>query len=33
MSFDMALAEEIWTSKYRFEPADGEGDESFADTA
>lgn len=33
MSFDVALAEEIWTAKYRFAPAEGEGDESFAATA
>ncbi len=33
MSFDVALAEEIWTAKYRFAPAQGEGDESFAATA
>ena len=33
MSFDVALAEEIWTAKYRFVPAEGEGDESFAETA
>ncbi len=33
MSFDVALAEEIWTAKYRFAPTGGEGDESFAATA
>jgi len=33
MSFDVALAEEIWTAKYRFLPGEGEGDESFAATA
>jgi ribonucleoside-diphosphate reductase alpha chain len=33
MSFDVALAEEIWTAKYRFAPAEGGGDESFAATA
>jgi ribonucleoside-diphosphate reductase alpha chain len=33
MSFDVALAEEIWTAKYRFAPAEGVGDESFAETA
>jgi ribonucleoside-diphosphate reductase alpha chain len=32
MSFDVALAEEIWTAKYRFAPPEGEGDESFAAT-
>ena len=31
--FDVALAEEIWTSKYRFRTDDGDGDGSFADTA
>ena len=31
--FDVALAEEIWTAKYRFAPAEGEGDRSFAETA
>jgi len=31
--FDVALAEEIWTSKYRFRPDEGEGDRSFAGTA
>ena len=33
MPFDVALAEEIWTAKYRFAPAEGEGDASFAHTA
>jgi ribonucleoside-diphosphate reductase alpha chain len=32
MAFDVALAEEIWTSKYRFTAPDG-GDSSFAETA
>ncbi|HWI75614.1 MAG TPA: ribonucleotide reductase N-terminal alpha domain-containing protein, partial [Sphingomicrobium sp.] len=32
MSFDVALAEEIWTAKYRFKTADS-GDDSFAATA
>lgn len=31
--FDVALAEEIWTAKYRFRPDEGEGDGSFAETA
>jgi ribonucleoside-diphosphate reductase alpha chain len=31
--FDVALAEEIWTSKYRFRTDDGSGDSSFAETA
>lgn len=31
--FDVALAEEIWTAKYRFHPDEGEGDRSFAETA
>ena len=31
--FDVALAEEIWTAKYRFRPEEGEGDGSFAETA
>ncbi|WBX83743.1 adenosylcobalamin-dependent ribonucleoside-diphosphate reductase [Sphingosinicella microcystinivorans] len=30
--FDTALAEEIWTQKYRFQPADGDGDESVQAT-
>ncbi|HEU5068322.1 MAG TPA: adenosylcobalamin-dependent ribonucleoside-diphosphate reductase, partial [Sphingomicrobium sp.] len=33
MSFDVALAEEIWTAKYRFKTADDSGDDSFAATA
>ena len=33
MGFDVALAEEIWTAKYRFVPAEGKGDETFAATA
>ena len=33
MTFDVKLAEEIWTSKYRFSPGAGQGDESFAATA
>ena len=33
MGFDVALAEEIWTAKYRFRPDEGEGDSSFAETA
>lgn len=31
--FDAAIAEEIWTTKYRFLPESGEGDDSFAATA
>ena len=33
MSFDVALAEEIWNAKYRFKTAEGESDSSFAETA
>ena len=33
MSFEVALAEEIWTAKYRFKTDQGEGDLSFAETA
>lgn len=33
MPFDMPIAEEIWTAKYRFHPPEGEGDSSFAETA
>ena len=33
MAFEVALAEEIWTAKYRFKTSDGEGDGSFAETA
>ena len=31
--FDVALAEEIWTAKYRFRPSPDEGDGSFHETA
>ena len=30
MSFDVALAEEIWIAKYRFKTDEGSGDDSFA---
>ena len=33
MAFEVALAEEIWTSKYRFKAEGGEGDGSFGETA
>ena len=33
MAFDVALAEEIWTAKYRFRERDGGGDSSFGETA
>ena len=33
MSFEVALAEEIWTAKYRFRKDDGAGDGSFDETA
>jgi ribonucleoside-diphosphate reductase alpha chain len=33
MAFEVALAEEIWTAKYRYTQADGAGDSSFAETA
>ena len=33
MGFEVALAEEIWTAKYRFAPSDGAADEDFAATA
>jgi ribonucleoside-diphosphate reductase alpha chain len=33
MPFDVAIAEEIWTSKYRFTGHEGDGDGSFAETA
>lgn len=33
MSFDVALAEEIWTAKYRFRTEHGRGDTSFPETA
>ena len=32
MGFEVALAEEIWTAKYRFAPADGVADEDYAAT-
>src|SRR5512139_708347 len=32
MEFEVAIAEEIWRAKYRFTPADGEGDESVRHT-
>ena len=32
MGFDVALAEEIWTAKYRFAPAEGVADEDYAAT-
>lgn len=32
MAFENALAEEIWTAKYRFVAGDGEGDRDFAAT-
>ena len=28
MSFEVSLAEEIWTAKYRYESPDGDGDDS-----
>jgi len=31
--FDIKIAEEIWTAKYRFRPSDEEGDSSFQETA
>ncbi len=31
--FDVALAEEIWTAKYRFRPSEHEGDACFAESA
>ena len=31
--FDVALAEEIWTAKYRFKTSDGTGELNFAETA
>jgi ribonucleoside-diphosphate reductase alpha chain len=31
--FDVALAEEIWTAKYRFKTSEGAGDGSFEETA
>ncbi len=33
MGFEVALAEEIWTAKYRFAPSEGAADEDFAATA
>ena len=33
MSFEVALAEEIWTAKYRFNSEEGDSDRSFAETA
>lgn len=33
MSFEVALAEEIWTAKYRFKTDQGGGDSSFVETA
>ena len=33
MYFDVTLAAEIWTAKYRFKDAAGNGDDSFAATA
>ena len=33
MSFEVALAEEIWTAKYRFKTNEGAGDATFAETA
>lgn len=33
MAFDVGLAEEIWTSKYRFNPDSGEPDEDYEATA
>jgi ribonucleoside-diphosphate reductase alpha chain len=33
MSFEVALAEDIWTAKYRFKPNEESGDDSFAATA
>jgi ribonucleoside-diphosphate reductase alpha chain len=33
MGFEVALAEEIWTAKYRFKTSEGEGDGSFEETA
>jgi ribonucleoside-diphosphate reductase alpha chain len=33
MTFEVALAEEIWTAKYRFRTGEGEGDYSFDETA
>jgi ribonucleoside-diphosphate reductase alpha chain len=33
MTFEVALAEEFWTAKYRFRTGEGEGDYSFDETA
>ncbi|HET9397766.1 MAG TPA: adenosylcobalamin-dependent ribonucleoside-diphosphate reductase, partial [Sphingomicrobium sp.] len=33
MGFEVALAEEIWTAKYRFAPTDGVADDDFGATA
>jgi ribonucleoside-diphosphate reductase alpha chain len=33
MGFEVALAEEIWTAKYRFRTSQGTGDSSFSETA
>lgn len=33
MGFEVALAEDIWTAKYRFRTDQGDGDTSFAETA
>lgn len=33
MTFDIAIAEEIWSAKYRFLPSEGAGDASFEATA
>ena len=33
MGFDVALAEEIWTAKYRFKTDESEGDANFSETA
>ena len=33
MEFDVALAEEIWTAKYRFKTDNGQGDSSFVETS
>jgi ribonucleoside-diphosphate reductase alpha chain len=33
MGFEVALAEEIWTAKYRFAPSGGDADEDFSATA
>jgi hypothetical protein len=33
VAFDVALAEEIWTAKYRYVPREGEPEEDFTGTA